>query len=166
MIHQGPEGQAVDDTIELGVLGADQASERGVLLLSHRLLQRTRTALVHRTQRGQHVAVFESCVLGDLSGGRRAAAEPLFELLGGLEDAAARLLEVTGQPYRGGAVAQVPPQLTGDLGKRVRQEGMAQRRVVAVDGLDQSQGRDLNEIVEFLPVVSEAARDAAGHRQQ
>ncbi|WNZ08081.1 hypothetical protein [Streptomyces sp. 11x1] len=43
---------------------------------------------------------------------------------------------------------------------------MTQRGVVAVDGLDQSEGGDLHEILEFLPMVPEAARDTVGHRQQ
>lgn len=130
------------------------------------LVEGTRTAFVHRPQCGQHAASLEPGVLGDLLRGGRAAAEPLFELLDGLEDLAARLLEGPGQPYGGRAVAQVPPELTGDRGKRVRQEGVAQGGVVAVDGLDQSQGRDLEEIVEFLPLASEAECDAVGHRQQ
>ncbi len=42
---------------------------------------------------------------------------------------------------------------------------MPQCRVVAVDGLDQSEGRDLNEVVVVLTVALESACHAAGQRQ-
>lgn len=165
-LHQGSQGHGVEDPAEGRVLDTDQAAERGFLTVPGGLVQGTRTAFVHRPQCGQHAAPPEPGVLGDLLRGGRAATELLFELLDGPEDLAARLLERPGQPYGGRAVAQVPPELTGDLGKRVRQEGVAQGGVVAVDGLDQSQGSDLEEVVEFLPAALEAARDAVGHRQQ
>ncbi len=100
LLHQGSQGHGVDDAIEGGILGTDQAGERGVLVVSRRLLQGTRAALVHRAQRGQHMVVFESCVLGDLPRGGRTAAEPLLEFLDGLEDLAARLLEGAGAAAR------------------------------------------------------------------
>ncbi len=166
LLHQGRQGDGVDDATEGGVLGPEQTGERRVLVLSRRLLQRTRTALVHRAQRGQYVAVFESCVLRDLPSGGRTAAEPLLQFLDGLEHLAARLLQGAGQPYGGGTVAQVPPELTGDLGEGVRQKGVAECRIVAVDGLDQAQGRDLNEVVVVLPTALESACHAVGQRQQ
>ncbi len=162
----GDQRNGVDDAPECRVLGADQAGQRRLLVVPRRFVQGTRTALVQGAQRGQYAVVLQPGVLGDLLGGGRAATEPLLQFLDRLEDPAARLLKGTGQPHGGGAVAPVPPELTRHLGKRVREEGVPQTGIVAVDGLDQADGRDLNEVVGVLPGAVEATRDTAGQRQE
>ncbi|CAL9622435.1 hypothetical protein SUDANB132_05902 [Streptomyces sp. enrichment culture] len=164
--HQGGQGHRVDDPAERGVLRSGRPGSRLPPAVPGRLVEGTRPALVHRPQRRQHPLPVQPGVLGDLLRGGGAAAEPLFQLLDGLEDASARLLQRPRQPDHRRTVAQVPAQLTGDLGQRVRQEGVAPRGVVAVDGLDQSHGGDLREIVELLAVVPEPAGDAPRHGQQ
>lgn len=164
--YHGGQGRVVDDAVESGVLGADEGGERGAVLLVHRCVQGPRAALVHRPQRGAHPLVVEARVPRDLLAGRRPAAVPLLQFLDASEDLAARLVQRARQPHGGCAVAQVPPQLPGDLGQRVRQERVAQRGVVAVDGLDQTEDGDLGEIVGILSAAPVAARHAAGERQQ
>ena len=163
--HQGRQGHGVDDQAERRVLGAERAG-RGVPAAACGRVEGPRAAFVHRAQRGQHTVRPEPGVLGDLLGGGRVAVEPLLELLDGPEDLSGGLLQRAGQPHGGRTVTKVPPDFTGDLGKRVGQEGVAPPGVVAVDGLDQPQGRHLDEIVPLLAVAPEAARDAVGHRQQ
>ncbi|GHB46434.1 hypothetical protein GCM10010331_37390 [Streptomyces xanthochromogenes] len=62
-------------------------------------------------------------------------------------------------------VAEVPLDLTGDGGHGVTLEGGTAARVVPVDGLDESERRDLTEVLKGLAPVPEAAGEALGHGQ-
>ena len=75
------------------------------------------------------------------------------------------LLDPPGNPYDRAAVAQVPPDLTLDTGRDVGGELLRALRVTAVDGADQPDGPDLNEILEALAPAREAAGNVPDERQ-
>ncbi len=76
------------------------------------------------------------------------------------------LLEAAGQVDLAAAVAKVALELAEDRRRRVAREGVAQRRVEALDRLDQPQARDLVEVLGRLGAAGVAVGEAAGERHE
>jgi hypothetical protein len=72
---------------------------------------------------------------------------------------------VRGNPERLRAVAKVAPNLADDGRDGVGGQRRAAARVVPVDGLDQADRPDLDEILELLPTANEATRERSHQRQ-
>ena len=66
---------------------------------------------------------------------------------------------------RARAVAEVAAHLAGDRRDRERQEVDAARGLEPVDGADQTDRRDLFEVVDVVAAVGEPVGDVVGHRQ-
>ena len=62
-------------------------------------------------------------------------------------------------------VPEVPLDLTGDGGYRIALEGVAALGVVAVDGLDQAERRDLAQVLVALAAAAEPTGEPFGHGQ-
>ena len=76
------------------------------------------------------------------------------------------LLEVARHVQRPALVAEVALELAEDGGRGVARELRAAAGLEAVDGLDQAEARDLEQIVERLVGVAVAQREIAGQRQE
>ncbi len=77
-----------------------------------------------------------------------------------------QVLEPPRHPHRPAEVAEVPADLAADGGHREGEEVGAAVGGVPVDRVDQPDRRDLDEVVERLAAVGEAAGDVLGHRQE
>ena len=83
------------------------------------------------------------------SGG--TTAEVAGAVAGDVFDAQGEILEVAGDAERPRLVAEVALELAGDRRDRVARERHAAVGVEAVDGLDEAEARDLEDVVERLP---------------
>ena len=97
-------------------------------------------------------------------GDRRLAAELAPQLLARLLERQAELLQVARRAHVPGGVAEVAPQLAEDRRHRVGREREPALGVPAVDGLDEADGRDLDQVVERLAGAPVAQRQRAGER--
>ena len=102
--------------------------------------------------------------LGELVDGRRAL-QLGHELVDHLVEADVELLQAARHAHRPALVAEVALDLADDVGRRVGGELDAAAEVEAVDGLDEPDGADLDEIVEVLAARGVAARERAHQRQ-
>ena len=102
--------------------------------------------------------------LGELARGG-GAAQRLGELGGRRADLHPQLLEPPRHPDRPALVAEVALDLADDRRRRVRRELDAARRLEAVDGLDQPDRADLDQVLERLAAVAEASRAVLDQRQ-
>lgn len=93
------------------------------------------------------------------------ARDGLRQVLGGEPDPVAQVLDPARHVQSPHVVTEVALDLAGDRRHRVTLEGVAELGVVAVDGLDQSERRDLAQVLGTLAAVAEAAREPFGHRQ-
>ena len=104
-------------------------------------------------------------LLGEL-GHRRRAAELAAQFVADPLDADGQLLEVARDADRPALVAEVPLELTEDGRHGERRERGLAGGIEAVDGLQQSERSDLDEVVELLAAVLVAARQLAGEREE
>ena len=102
--------------------------------------------------------------LGELAG-RGGAAQALGELGGRRADLHPQLLEPARHPDRPALVAEVALDLADDRGRGVRRELHAALGVEAVDRLDQADRADLDQVLERLAAVAEAAGAVLDQRQ-
>ncbi len=71
-------------------------------------------------------------------------------------------LHAPGHPHRPAGVAEVPANLPHDRGHRVGHEVEAAVRIETVDGLDQAESGDLQQILVRLAAPTESAGDVIG----
>ena len=69
------------------------------------------------------------------------------------------LLDAPRDPHHGAAVSEMPSNLTLDAARNIRPELGDALRVTAIDGPDQPDRADLNQILEALPAAGEAPGD-------
>ena len=101
--------------------------------------------------------------LGEVGDGR-LAAELAPQRLARLLERQAELLQVARRAHVPGRVAEVAPQLAEDRRHGVGREREPALRVPAVDGLDEADGGDLDQVVERLAGAPVAQRERAGER--
>jgi hypothetical protein len=87
------------------------------------------------------------------------------EVADGALDLERHLLQVARHAHRPGAVAEVALDLAEDRRDRVAGERHLAGGVEAVDGLDEAQRRDLDEVVHRLVGALVAPRELPGQRQ-
>ena len=103
--------------------------------------------------------------LGELGGGR-TAAELAGELVALAGDTDGALLEVAWWADGPGEVAEVAPDLALNGRHRKGAEGCAVVGVKAIQGLDQTERRDLLQVLKRHPAAAvKAPRDRGGERQ-
>ena len=83
----------------------------------------------------------------------------------GAADGEVEVFEAAGHLGGPAVVAEVPPQFAGDGGNGKGQEMRTPVGFEAVDGVDQADGGDLAEIVEWFPAAGVAAGEVFGHRE-
>ena len=162
--------QRLERLAELHVLDARVVDAHGV---EHR--HAALVGVVAGVQRQRRVGVAGLDALDDVvhraadAGGqlgrRRRPAQRLGELRGGAADLHPQLLQPPRHPDRPALVAEVALDLADDRRGGVRRELDAAVGVEAVDGLDQPDGADLDEVLERLAAVAEAARAVLDQRQ-
>ena len=97
-------------------------------------------------------------------GDGRLAAELAPQRLARLLERQAELLQVARRAHVPGRVAEVAAQLAEDRRHGVGREREPALGVPAVDGLDEADGRDLDQVVERLARAPVAQRERAGER--
>ena len=97
-------------------------------------------------------------------GDGRLAAQLAPQRLARLFERQAELLQVARRAHVPGRVAEVAAQLAEDRRHRVGREREPALRVPAVDGLDEADGGDLDQVVERLARAPVAQRERAGER--
>ena len=122
-------------------------------------MQRARRVRVHRVERVDRLFLLDARRRGEL-GDRRRAAELGRELVEHPGEAEAELLEASWHVHRPRLVAEVTANLADDRRHRVAREVDAAVDVEPVDGLDEADRPDLDEILERLA----AARVPQGER--
>ena len=127
-------------------------------------LQRDRVVGLAGLERLEHLFRGGVGRLGELVDGRRAL-QLGHELVDDLVEADVELLEAARHAHRPALVAEVALDLADDVGRRVGGELDAAAQVEAVDGLDEPDGADLDEVVEVLAARGVAARERAHQRQ-
>src|SRR5205085_4504987 len=103
-------------------------------------------------------------VVGDVGDGG-GSTEFLRQGGGGLVDVEFEFLQPAGYPDVPGAVAEVAFDFADDGGYRVGGEVVAVFGVEPVDGFDQSDGGDLDQVVDRLTPAVEALGQVLGQRQ-
>ncbi|MDR7327520.1 hypothetical protein J2S44_007770 [Catenuloplanes niger] len=102
---------------------------------------------------GAHVRLRDAENGGDLGRGRRVL-QPLCQFGAGPGDVQTAFLHLTGQVHAPHPVPEVPLELAGDRGVRVRREVAAPARVISIDGFHQRQSGHLAQVVEMLATVA------------
>jgi hypothetical protein len=138
-------------------------AERGHLALFGRAGQRHGRVDAGRVERLEHEVGVRVEVAGDLLH-RGRASELLGQDLAGLGDLPAHLLQPTGHAQRPAAVAEVPPDLPEDGGDREAGERAA-LGVEPVDGVQQADGADLDEVVVRLTPAAEPLGEVVDQRE-
>ena len=113
----------------------------------------------------EHLLGGDADVLSDLGRGGRPA-ELAAQILGRALDADGHLLQVTRDAHGPAAVSEVTLELTEDRGHRERGKGRRAVRLEPVDGLQQSERRDLHEVVQRLPATLIAPRKLPREREE
>jgi len=150
---------------QLGILRTEQVAQFGAVLAG------TDQALQgHRAVGPRTVQTFDDLLLAALEvrgevGHRRGTAQALPQGGGRVVDVELEFLQAARYPHIPGVVAEVPLDLPDDGGYRVRGEVVAVPRVEPVDRLDQSDGRDLGQVVQLLPATVEPSGKVPGQRQ-
>src|SRR3954470_3493216 len=148
--------------LEALVVAADRVERAGAV--GEGLVERHHPVGVRRPQRVEHLLNAGAERVAHLLHGRRAA-ELARERLAAAHDARAQLLDVARDAEHPAAVAEVALELARDRRNRERREAHVARDVEAVDRLQQSQRRDLLEVVERLALAGVATRETARERQ-
>src|ERR671915_1675737 len=163
--HQALDGSRVLGDAEAGILGAHRLGHAvAVLVVVARAVEGDGAIRPRGLARLQHLLRRGADVAPDL-GRRRSAPELARQLLGDALDADRHLLEVAGHANRPAAVAEVALELAEDRRHRERGERRGAVRLEAVDGLEQAERGDLDEVVERLAAALVAAREVARQRQ-
>ena len=160
MLHRAIEDVAHLDAIELRVLVAYRLGDRASRLAvrrSQRLVERQRRLRRPHLDRLGDVFRRDSEALGELCH-RRLAAKLVLHLLVDANRGLVQLLQAARKADRGALVSEVPLDLAGDRERRERGELEAEVGVEALDGLDQAEVADLDDVVERLAAVLELAR--------
>src|SRR3954447_5908741 len=129
------------------------------------VLERRRPRRHGELEAGEHALEAEVGVVGELLRRRRAAVAR-GELLDRARQREHALLVAAGYLHRPRVVAVVALELADDRRDRVRGELAAALRVEALDGAQQADARDLDEVVERLRAAAVAAGEAAGERHE
>jgi len=101
---------------------------------------------------------------GDL-GDRRFAVETAGQVRDDDVDLPDPVIEASGQSHRRGAVAEVPLQFAGDGGGSEGDERDATCGVETIDRVDQSEARNLDQVVEGFRLAAVADGDALGESE-
>ena len=163
-------GQALErhaglDAVELLVVGADQVAGGGrvVLLVVH--------GRVERAHERPSVACSASTISSGARSRRSARSATVGERPSSPQSVSrasstreAELLQVARRAHVPGGVAEVAAQLAEDRRDGVGGEREAAVGVPAVDGLDEADGGDLDQVVERLGRAAVAQREGAGER--
>src|SRR5829696_5652398 len=149
------------------VLGADGVGVGVAVLLVFRArpVERDGTVGGGRLARLEHLLERRPGPLADF--GRRGRATQLARhLLADAVDLDGQLLEVAGDAHGPALVPEVPLELAQDGRDRERGERGLAGGIEPVDGLQEAERRDLDEVVELLATALVAARELAGERQE
>src|SRR5512133_1305527 len=164
--HELLEHRALFGACESVLVGAQGVAERGVIVvLAAWGVQRGRSVGAEGLQGLDDVFLVGAHVGGDLGDGR-LAAEREREFGPRPLDPHGKFPEVARDTYGPGTVAVVALDLAGDGGDRVAGERNVACEVEAVDGLDQCQAGDLEQIVEGLGRSLVAACQVSGQGQE
>jgi len=158
-VQAGGDQRAVLDLLEAGVFDAQLLGERVVSPVLERRMQGSSGIRVRGVERVDHLFLLRPGRLGKL-GNRGRASELVRELVEDAREADAQLLQAPRDVHRPGLVPEVAPNLADDRRHRVARELDAAIDIEPVDGLDQSEGADLHQILEWLA----ATRIAIGER--
>ena len=157
------EGDPSLDQLEALVLFADPFRGRCLVgvLGAGRPVERERPAVVVGLHHLEHVGLLQPEALGDLAD--RGRALQFFGQLGDrFVDFGHAVVEPAGHPHGPDPVAEVALQLAEDRRRGEGGEGDAALGVEAVDGVEQAQVGDLEQVVEGLAGAAVAQRQALG----
>src|SRR3954469_1681413 len=165
--HAAAHDVAALDEPERRALAADRLAERARLAVGAAggVLERRRPRRRGELEAGEHALDAELGVVGELLRRRRAAVAR-GELLDRAGQRQHALLVAAGHLHRPRVVAVVALELADDRRDRVRGELAAALGVEALDGAQQADARDLDEVVERLGAAAVAAGEAAGERHE
>ena len=144
---------------------AELLGERVVAPVLERRRERARGVRVGRVERVDHLFLVGAGRLGELGDGRRAAQLGR-QLVEHAREADAQLLEAARDVHRPRLVAEVPPDLADDRRHGVARELDAAVDVEPVDGLDQPERADLDEVLERLAATRVAVRERPHERHE
>ena len=152
---------------QLRVQRAVGVGERRVVVLAvaARGVQRRGAHALLGLQRLEDLLVVELQRLAELAH-RRRAAEAGGQLGAVLVDLQRALLQLARRADRPAAVAEVAAQLADDRGDGEARERDPARGVKAIDGLEQAEARDLQQVVEGLLGLAVALGDRPRQRQE
>lgn len=148
---------------EGGVLAADEVGDKAGLLLAAGLdgpVYGVAVVAVAGHEPLRHLVLLDVEMGGEVGGGRLVAALVL-QLFPGTCEVDTQFLKAPGNPHRPSGVAEEPLDLTLDVGDGQRGELHVAGGVIAVDGLDQTDRPDLEDVLHGLPPAGEAAGDVA-----
>src|SRR5215211_7287428 len=161
---QRAEGGPVLERLQALVLGSDVLADRGGVLAPGGGVQGDDRVGVGGVQALQHLLLGQAGLGGDLGDGG-GAADLLGQLGHHLVQRQVELLEPARHPHRPALVAEVPLELADDRGGGVGRELHLALQVEAVDGLQQPDGAHLDQVLQRLPAVAEAAGQVLDQRQ-
>ena len=147
------------DSLERGIIRARPA---GLLLtVDHRRIERRRAVRSTNFERFDRSLEPDAAFPRHLSNGRRAA-----KLLGQSVPRAHQPMVQFPKPPRDAnrpePIAKVTPELPEDRGRRIRGELHTAGWIEAIDGLEQTDGRDLDKVVNGLAAIGEPAGQRGG----
>jgi hypothetical protein len=164
--HQALEHDALLGDLERVVVDAEAVLESSavVVVAAELRLHRDAVARVVGVERLEDELLGLVELVRDLRDGRRTLV--LGERGDGAVHAQRQLLQRARRAHRPGAVAEVALDLTGDRRHGVGGERHAACRIEAIDGVDEADGGNLQQVLERVASRREAQRDAARERQE
>ncbi len=160
MLHGAVEHIAHLNPFELGVGAADLVRHRAVVLAiarADRLIQGQRHIGRPHLHCLRHVVWRDAQTIRQL-GHRRLASELVLHLLVDADDRLVELLQAARKTDSGALVAKVTLDLARDREGREGRELIAEVGIEALDGLDQAEIADLDDVVQRFAAVDELPR--------
>jgi hypothetical protein len=163
----GTQKLPVGDRVEARVDSAENVEARTPTFPARcgRGVQRLRMPGVPGVQRPGHVHLIDAKVYGELSPGG-CTTEFLGEVGAGWGEADGQVLYRPWHPHAPGRIPEMAFERTDDGRDRVGGERHRPVRVVPVDGVDQSERGDLEEVVQRLTTAAVPAGQTSGQRQR